>query len=800
MWILSNRADHVPNYQCQEGFQLAAIIGDPSSTRSILMARILGLQRYPQSPNVVPYLFTNMMKGGINSRFKNIPQLDTGKQMGECNENAITHDTRHSLDTDTVSFFSTNPFLSDRSQFPSFFRTIPSDDFQSRGLAQLVNYFEWTWVGLLAEDTDYGQQAIQTLQIEVAKSGVCIAFSESILTNVANRNAFHIAQVIKNSAANVIVTFSNEGNLVPIFEELMRQNVSRKVWIASEAWSTSPLLSNKRYSRILTGAIGFAIHSGEMLGFEQYLNEVHPSRSQEDPFIKDFWEEVFNCEWLDQKIQSSLQSNQTQPCTGSEKLDSLQISYNDVKQLRVTYNVYSAVYSIAFALQDMMACKGGEGPFIHRTCANISEFLPWQILHYVKNVHFRNPDGTEVFFDKNGNPPVQYDIVNWQMDAEGELQQVNVGSYGSRSPSLQEFNINSTAVKWVGGSSQIPESLCSPSCLPGFRKAAKEGEAICCFLCIPCSLGEFSNHIDSIECSKCPMNHWPNGNQDGCLPKEMEFLSFQEPLGMGLAIMSIVLCLVPSVILGLFILYKDTPVMKANNRFVSYVLLLALAMCFLCSLPFIGYPSKGKCLVRQTTFGICFALCVSCILAKTIMVIIAFNATKPNSDLRRWFGPQCSYTVIIVCTVNQIVLCAAWLIVSPPFSEHNTYVKPGKIIIECNEGSSIAFWCMLGYLGLLATKSLIVAFLARKLPDSFNEATFITFSMLAFLSVWLSFIPAYLSTHGKYMVAMEVFAILSSSFALVFSIFMPKCYILLLKPEMNTKQYLMGRQSAKKDY
>eukprot|EP00079_Xenopus_tropicalis_P023397 XP_012815772.1 PREDICTED: vomeronasal type-2 receptor 26-like [Xenopus tropicalis] len=268
-----------------------------------------------------------------------------------------------------------------------------------------------------------------------------------------------------------------------------------------------------------------------------------------------------------------------------------------------------------------------------------------------------------------------------------------------------------------------------------------------------------------------------------------EFLSYESPLGTSLAAIAILSSMGPLLILGVFKSYKQTPIVRANNYSLSCLLLLSLFLCFLCSLGFIGYPQPEKCLLRQVAFGMVFALCISCVLAKTITVVIAFNATKPGSRLRKWTGVKTSSVLIGFCVFIQLFVCVIWLIFFPPVPEHDTDTKPGVIIVNCNEGSPTAFWCMLGYLGLLASISFIVAFLARRLPDSFNEAKLITFSMLAFLSVWVSFIPAYLSARGMYTVAMEVFAILSSSWAVVGCIFVPKFFIVLFRPNMNSREH-----------
>ncbi|CAJ0918514.1 unnamed protein product [Ranitomeya imitator] len=290
--------------------------------------------------------------------------------------------------------------------------------------------------------------------------------------------------------------------------------------------------------------------------------------------------------------------------------------------------------------------------------------------------------------------------------------------------------------------------------------------------------------------------HGTNGQtnkKNKCLPKRTEYLSYEETLGIILMSTSITSSLIPLCVLGLLIHYKATPIVKANNYTVSCLLLVSMSLCFLSSLAFIGYPNHLKCLLRQVTFGMAFALCVSCVLAKTVIVMIAFRATKPNSSLTKWARPQMSYLVIILGTFIELILSTTWLLMAPPFPQLNLNSNFGVIIAECNEGSLMAFWCTTGFLGVLALASFLLAFLTRHLPGNYNESRFITFSMLAFLSVWVSYIPASLSTSGKYTVAMEIFAILSSNWAMLCCMFAPKCYVILFKPNMNSRKYLLWK-------
>uniref|UniRef100_G3TSL6 G-protein coupled receptors family 3 profile domain-containing protein n=1 Tax=Loxodonta africana TaxID=9785 RepID=G3TSL6_LOXAF len=194
-----------------------------------------------------------------------------------------------------------------------------------------------------------------------------------------------------------------------------------------------------------------------------------------------------------------------------------------------------------------------------------------------------------------------------------------------------------------------------------------------------------------------------------------------------------------------------------------------------------------------TTFGVLFTVAVSSVLAKTITGVLAFKATAPDRRVRCWLVSGAPNCVIPICSLIQVTLCGVWLGASPPFTDTDTHSKPGFVLLICNEGLVTTFYCVLRYLGPLALGSFTVAFLARNLPDTFNEAKFLMFSVLVFCSIWVTFLPVYHSTKGKVMEAVEIFAILASSTALLGCIFAPKCYIILLKPDRNTLQGMRNK-------
>uniref|UniRef100_A0A8C6T6J4 G-protein coupled receptors family 3 profile domain-containing protein n=1 Tax=Neogobius melanostomus TaxID=47308 RepID=A0A8C6T6J4_9GOBI len=646
-----------------------------------------------------------------------------------------------------ISHWATCACLSDKAKYPSFFRTIPSDLYQSRAVAQLVRHFGWTWVGAIRTNDDYGNNGMATFTETANQLGICLEYSVPFISTDSPEKLLSIVNIIKQSTSKVIVTFVQPRDFITLITALSEHNVTGYQWVGTEAWIVDSEIVAMNKHHILDGAIGVSIPEAHVRGIEEFMMDVKPLNSSGNQLFTEFWEALFSCEFNSKNNQKR--------CTGTEDLSDVKNSFTDMSLMPILNNVYKGVYAVAHALHKILKCN--------KTCDTNVTLDPSMVRE-------------EVYFNENGDPVAKYEIINWQPTAQGTVEFVTVGLYDASLPVDKQLTLQNASLFWAQNSNQ-GTSICSKPCLPGTRKVLQKGKPVCCYDCTPCAEGEISNTTDSITCIQCPPDFWSNAQRVACVQKETEFLSYEEIMGALLTAASLFGTCMTCVVAWIFLKYRKTPIVRANNSELSFLLLFSLSLCFLCSLTFIGRPSEWSCMLRHTAFGITFVLCISCVLGKTIVVLMAFRATLPGSNVMKWFGPLQQRLSVVAFTLIQVLICVLWLTISPPFPFKNMKQFTYKIIMECAMGSAIGFWAVLGYIGLLAVLCFVLAFLARKLPDNFNEAKFITFSMLIFCAVWVTFIPAYVSSPGKFSVAVEIFAIL--------------CYIILLKPEKNSKKYLM---------
>ncbi|XP_069832136.1 vomeronasal type-2 receptor 26-like [Dendropsophus ebraccatus] len=732
--LLSGPGKVIPNFSCTHQGQLVGIIGDHHSSTTIPAAQILGLYGYPQ-----------------------------------------------------ISYGATDHSLSDRRLYPHVFRNVQSHHVHNMVITKLLKHFGWTWVGILVSDDDAGENELQILTKYLREDGICVAFIIKLTEeNDSNDNNYKgISHSLKTPGLSVIIlcgTYTVHGP-----DLLIKHGLSflDKTLILPPSWAFSEAIT-ERQTLGLNGSLAVDFLLQPFQGVEDLLKNY---KKVTDKF------KAIPIKELDVISRNNDKDSFISFKTHKTSIWYVRPSLRNHLSSGVSANLYHAVEILAKALHEMFL-------YIKEKYQKIP--IPG-LIHYTRRLQRyiqrmkspMDPMTSSYYFNDQGEAAHPYKIINWVHidEATGkDIYMVEIGNYTPWDVSGQKLYIKKESITWKH-TQEVPVSRCSDPCLPGSRKKAGKSIHTCCYDCVLCSEGEISNITDSDNCKKCPSDEWSNEKRDRCLPKVLDFISYHnDTIASVFSCVSLFGCLVTGSILGIFISYRDTPIVRANNRNLSYLLLVSILLSFLSVFLFLGRPSDVTCRLRETSFGVFFSVAVSSLLAKTVMVCVAFKSTKPGSPWRKWLSVKVPYSIVMLCSSIQVIICVIWLSISPPFQDLDTQSYPGKVIIQCNEGSDIWFYSMLGYLGFLAAVSFVLAFMVRTLPDTFNEAKYITFSMLVFCSVWIAMIPAYLSTTGKNMVAVEVFAVMASSAGLLGCVFLPKCFIILFRSEMNRKTDLLGKR------
>ncbi|NP_001372120.1 vomeronasal 2, receptor 9 isoform 2 precursor [Mus musculus] len=672
-----------------------------------------------------------------------------------------------------------NPNLSDHDQFPYVHQVATKDTHLSHAMVSLMLHFRWAWIGLVISDDDQGIQFLSDLREEMQRHGICLAFVNMIPKDMQiymTRATIHDKQIME-STAKVVIIYGEMNSTLEVSFRRWEDLGARRIWITTSQWD---VITNKNDFSLdfFHGTVTFEHHHSEIAKFKNFMKTMNTDKYPVNISQSIGGWNYFNCSTSMNSYSKMdhLTFNNTSEWTALHNFD--------IVLSEEGYNLYNAVYAVAHTYHELILLQVESQQTevrkgIFNDCQQVSSMLKSRI--------FTNPVGELVNMKHRENQCAEYDIfIIWNFP-QGLGLKVKIGSYLPCFQQSQQLHI-SEDLDWATEGTSVPSSMCSVTCTAGFRKIHQNETADCCFDCDRCPENEVSNETDMEQCVSCTGDKYANLEKTHCLQRAVSFLAYEDPLGMSLGCIALFLSALTSLVLVTFVKYKDTPIVKANNRILSYILLISLVFCFLCSLLFIGHPNQATCILQQTTFGVFFTVAISTVLAKTITVLMAFKLTTPGRRMRGMLASGAPNLVIPICTLIQLVFCGIWLVTSPPFIDRDTQSEYGKTIIICNKGSVIAFHFVLGYLGSLALGSFTVAFLARNLPDRFNEAKFLTFSMLVFCSVWITFLPVYHSTRGTVMVVVEVFSILASSAGLLGCIFLPKCCAILVRLDSNFLQ------------
>ncbi|XP_062926230.1 G-protein coupled receptor family C group 6 member A isoform X2 [Mobula hypostoma] len=610
-----------------------------------------------------------------------------------------------------ISYSASAKILSDKIRFPAFLRTIPSDSFQSKAIANLVHTFDWNWVGTIASDDDYSRSGIDDFISEAERLGICIAFREVIpfysSDRVTTSRIKEVANTIINKTrANVIVMFARASHVIELFEILGVHNLS-KVWIASDSWSSNNNITRLETIHNIGDIVGFAFQKGNISKFENYMKNLSLSLTHPNSFLKNYYMFYNSCKGDQSKdIDTCIADERFQNYDAVTNDMQLQSQQNDflLKNIEpgITSSIQWSVVAVAHALHTLLQCN-------EEICQRSLDFAPWE----------------------------------------------NV------------------------------KSICSSPCHPGQLKLSSESQHTCCYNCKNCSDNTYSNTTDAQECFQCQEDEWAPSGSASCNKKSIVFLEWRNAFSIVLLVFSALGIVLIFVIAVIFIKNIGTPAVRSNGGHLSFIMLFSLMLSFASVCFYLGRPNNVTCKIRQCLFGISFTLSVSCALTKSLAILIAFNFNPANQNyLKTLYNP---WLIVSFCTGLQVIICAMWLIFNGPLVHWDVNRHPTEILLECNEGSYVAFAVMLGYIAFLALICFIFAFKGRKLPENYNEAKFITFSMLIYFISWITFVPVYVTTKGQFLPAVEVVTILSSTYGILCCQFFPKCYIILFKKENNTR-------------
>jgi len=727
-----------------------------------------------------------------------------------------------------ISYASTSLELSDKSRFEFFSRVVPPDNFQAQAMVEIVKQLGWTYVSTVAAQGEYGEKGIGSFTQLATKSGICIGVSITINRNAASHEFLKVVDtLLSNGKARAVILFVDEDKTRKLLEATVKKGVIGKFfWIGSDSWGAKihPVRDQEWAAE---GAITILPKRANINGFDTYFRNLLPAASDEcghhekkdgkvncrNPWFREFWAKHHRCALTG---SSGL-------CSGKEELGH--------EQEGLVPFVIDAVYAMAHALHNLVlhqCCNNTQfyssSEEALQACQQAGNFNICPAIHpvpdgkllldYIRNVSFTSRQGKDigdVKFNSDGDGMGRYSVYQYQKVGETGLkyEYVWMGEFGEMDnyrwgevnmsgvfPSMERFTTQELYFeleksRWGGNSSQggsVPESICSAPCGMG---EIKSFETACCWNCVPCR--EDSIVVQEDLCLKCPHGYVANYFKDTCIKIQPGFNSWLNPWAFFPLLLSTIGIILTLEVFAVFVFYSKTSVIMASGRELCYVLLFGILCSYLVPFFALSRPAPLSCSVLRGGLGLCLCVCYSAIFTKTNRISRIFSGASKGQKNTQWISPRSQLAICSGLICIQLLGVVGWILWQPS-GTHIIFMypqgEPPSAVETCGV-STFSIIMSLVYNMILIILCTVQAVKARKIPENFNEAKYIGFTMYSTCIVWLAFIPIFFGTNHDYQVQISslVMCVSVSATVALCLLFGPKMYLVMLHPEKCARNY-----------
>ncbi|XP_059358699.1 taste receptor type 1 member 1-like [Carassius carassius] len=647
-----------------------------------------------------------------------------------------------------VNYGASSYVLSNKLQYPSYVRTLPSNKDLIKMIIHIIQWFGWNWVAFLGSQQDL--DGLNLFNKYIRNTSICLAFQEGLSLNA---NYSQTLKKIDELNINVIVIFALPQYATKIIKAAIANNIQDKVWIASQHWSMNKQLPSEPGIRKIGTIIGITENLLSLPGFNEFVYG-HNDRAESEVQGKS-------------KICN-------QVCDYCSLLTAEEI-INENPTL--SFAIYSAIYTIAHALHIVLHCDMDE-------CHKNIMVKPYMLLEEIRKLDFLLI-GRHIKYDDNFDPTISFAVVLWRTDVNPPQFKI-VGSYENHLEIY--FTMDNSLLLWHNGS--VPFSNCSVECEAGYSRKP-EGFHSCCFSCEKCPPNTYVIFSrDPYTCFPCAENEWSDEGSTTCKTRSVVYPQFTEIPSIIVMFSAACLIILLIAVFWLFAYNYNTPVVKSAGGSICLLMLASLILSSISVFFFFGKPTSVFCLLRNGIFAFFFTVCISCLTVRSFQIVCVFKmaAQFPKAH-SLWVKHNGQWLFIAFSSFINLFFCVVWMTVDPVKVIADSWTYKDQIMLICEMGNTTAFAIVLFISWFLGFLCLLFSYMGRDLPKNYNEAKSITFSLILYSLTWIAYFTAYLTIKSKYIIIFNAVAQLTSINAILFSYFIPKSYVIIFQPQKNTPAY-----------